>query len=156
MYAVRIAVIAVRAVLTSAASVANRRQQDGLTLVDLTLQEGDKMTLAIRPPSNLPLWVQWVAPNQNLGEFTLTTTFYGYEPFNGVDLPMGYTTKSDWRNVDQRSGPATMHHTMNASASANCTACSRAVSSHEFVDGASPASGTDAVGSNACQPIPGK
>jgi hypothetical protein len=93
--------IAVRAVLTGAATVANRRQQDGLTLVDLTLKEGDKMTLAIRPPSNLPLWVQWVAPQQNLGEYTLTTTFYGYEPVNGVDLPMGYTTKSDWRNVDQ-------------------------------------------------------
>ena len=94
-------VIAVRAVLTGAATVANRRQQDGLTLVDLTLQEGDKMTLAIRPPSNLPLWVRWVAPQQNLGEFTLTTTFYGYEPVGGVSLPMGYTTKSDWRNVDQ-------------------------------------------------------
>ena len=94
-------VIAVRAVLTGAATVANRRQQDGLTLVDLTLQEGDKMTLAIRPPSNLPLWVRWVAPQQNLGEFTLTTTFYGYEPVGGVSLPMGYTTTSDWRNVDQ-------------------------------------------------------
>jgi glyoxylase-like metal-dependent hydrolase (beta-lactamase superfamily II) len=94
-------VTAVRAVLTGAASVANRRQQDGLTLVDLTLQEGDKMTLAIRPPSNLALWVQWIAPQQNLGEFTLTTTFYGYEPFGGIYLPMGYTTKSDWRNVDQ-------------------------------------------------------
>ena len=92
---------AVRAVLTGAATVANRRQQDGLTLVDLTLKEGDKMTMAIRPPSNLPLWVRWVAPQQNLGEYTLTTTFYGYEPVNGVDLPMGYTTKSDWRNVDQ-------------------------------------------------------
>ena len=91
----------VRAVLTGAASATNRRQQDDLTLVDLTLKEGDKMTLAIRPPSNLPLWVAWVAPQQNLGEYTLTTTFYGYEPFNGVQLPMGYTTRSDWRNVDQ-------------------------------------------------------
>ena len=34
-------VTAVRAVLTGAATVANRRQQDGLTLVDLTLKEGD-------------------------------------------------------------------------------------------------------------------
>ena len=94
-------VTAIHAVLRGAATVANRRQQEGLTLVDLTLKEGDKMILAIRPPSNLPLWVQWVAPQQNLGEYTLTTTFYGYEPFNGVELPMGYTTKSDWRNVDQ-------------------------------------------------------
>jgi hypothetical protein len=94
-------VTAVRAVLTGAATVANRRQQDGMTLVDLTLKEGDTMTLAVRPPSNLPLWVRWIAPNQNLGEFTLTTTFYGYEPFGGVNLPMGYTTKSDWRDIDQ-------------------------------------------------------
>jgi hypothetical protein len=94
-------VIAVRAVLTGAATVANRRRQDDLTLVDLTLKEGDKMTMAIRPPSNLPLWVSWVAPQQNLGEYTLTTTFYGYETVNGIELPMGYTTRSDWRNVDQ-------------------------------------------------------
>lgn len=92
---------AVRAVLTGAATVANRRQQDGLTLVDLTLKEGDRMTLAIRPPSNRPHWVRWIAPQVNLGEFTLTTNFVGYEPFNGVYLPMGYTTTSDWRNVDQ-------------------------------------------------------
>lgn len=92
---------AVRAVLTGAATVANRRQQDGLTLVDLTLKEGDRMTMAIRPPSNMPMWVRWVAPQVNLGEFTLTTNFYGYEPFNGVYLPMGYTQTSDWRNVEQ-------------------------------------------------------
>jgi hypothetical protein len=94
-------VTAVRAVLTGGATVANRRQQDGLTLVDVTFKEGDTMTMAIRPPSNLPQWVQWVAPQQNLGEFTLTTNFYGYEPFSGVYLPMGYTTTSDWRNIDQ-------------------------------------------------------
>jgi len=35
----------VRAVLTGAATVTNRRQHDDLTLVDLTLKEGDKMTL---------------------------------------------------------------------------------------------------------------
>ena len=93
-------VTAVRAVLTGAATVANRRQQDGLTLVDLTLKEGDKMTLAIRPPSNLPLWISWIGPNQNLGEITYTTHFVGYEPFGGIELPMGYTTRIDWRNVE--------------------------------------------------------
>jgi glyoxylase-like metal-dependent hydrolase (beta-lactamase superfamily II) len=93
-------VTAVRAVLTGAATVANRRQQDGLTLVDLTLKEGDKLTLAIRPPSNKPQWVSWIGPNQNLGEITYTTNFYGYEPFNGVELPMGYTTTLDWRNIE--------------------------------------------------------
>jgi hypothetical protein len=93
-------VTAVRAVLTGAATVANRRQQNGLTLVDLTLKEGDRMTLAIRPPSNMPMWISWIGPNQNLGEITYTTNFYGYEPFGGVYLPMGYTTTLDWRNIE--------------------------------------------------------
>src|SRR5262245_6069137 len=71
----------VRGILTSAATVANRRQQDGLTLVDVTLKEGDRLTLAVRPQSNLPQWISWIGPNQNLGEMTYTTNFFGYEPF---------------------------------------------------------------------------
>jgi glyoxylase-like metal-dependent hydrolase (beta-lactamase superfamily II) len=90
----------VRAALTGAATAANRRQQDGLTLVDLTLREGDKLTLAIRPPQNMPMWISWIGPNQNLGEVTYTTSFFGYEPFNGVYLPMGMTTNLDWRNIE--------------------------------------------------------
>ncbi len=93
-------VTAVRAVLAGAATVANRRQQGGLTLVDLTLREGDRMTLAIRPPSNLPQWVSWAGPHRNLGEVVYTTNFYGYEPYEGVRLPMGYTTTIDWRNIE--------------------------------------------------------
>jgi glyoxylase-like metal-dependent hydrolase (beta-lactamase superfamily II) len=93
-------VTAVHAVLTGAATAANRRQQAGLTLVDLTLKEGDTMTLAMRPPENRPHSISWVAPNTNLGEVVLTTTFYGYQPYGGVELPMGYTTKMDWRDVD--------------------------------------------------------
>ncbi|MBI4266671.1 MAG: MBL fold metallo-hydrolase [Acidobacteria bacterium] len=93
-------VTAVRAALTGAATVSNRRQQDGLTLVDLTLREGDRMTLAIRPPENRPHWISWIGPNTNLGEVVYTTTFYGYQPYGGVELPMGYTTKIDWRDVD--------------------------------------------------------
>src|SRR5262249_2679180 len=75
--------------------------ENGLTLVDLKLKEGDLMTIAIRPPTNLPEFVRWVAPQVNLGEMTLTTHFYGYVPFKGIELPLGYTTKSDWRDVDQ-------------------------------------------------------
>ena len=93
-------VTAVRAVLTGLATVGNRRQQNGLTLVDLTLKEGDTMTVAIRPPENRPHSISWVGPNTNLGEVVYTTTFYGYQPYGGVELPMGYTTKIDWRDVD--------------------------------------------------------
>ena len=58
------------------------------------------MTMAIRPPSNQPAWVRWSGPNANLGEVVYTTHFFGYVPFEGVRLPMGYTTKLDWRDVD--------------------------------------------------------
>jgi hypothetical protein len=47
-------IVAVRAVLNGSATVSNRRQENGLTLVDLRLKEGDAMTMAIRPPANQP------------------------------------------------------------------------------------------------------
>jgi glyoxylase-like metal-dependent hydrolase (beta-lactamase superfamily II) len=94
-------VVAVRAALDPVNTLSNRRQESGLTLVDVKLKEGDLLTIAIRPPSNLPEFVRWSAPQVNLGEYLLTTRFYGYEPFDGIYLPMGYTTKSDWRDVDQ-------------------------------------------------------
>ena len=93
-------VVALRAVLNGSATVTNRRQEGDLTLVDLKLKEGDTLTMAIRPPSNTPAWIRWSGPNTNLGEVAYTTHFYGYVPFQGVSLPMGYTTKLDWRDVD--------------------------------------------------------
>ena len=92
---------ALRAALDPANTVSNRRHENGLTLVDMKLKEGDLMTIAVRPPTNRLEFVRWAAPQINLGEYTLTTRFYGYEDFDGVQLPMGYTTTSDWRNVDQ-------------------------------------------------------
>jgi glyoxylase-like metal-dependent hydrolase (beta-lactamase superfamily II) len=51
----------------------------------------------MRPPSTLPEFVRWIGPNINLGEVTYTPRFFGYEPFDGVQLPLGYTTRFDWR-----------------------------------------------------------
>jgi glyoxylase-like metal-dependent hydrolase (beta-lactamase superfamily II) len=93
-------IVAVRAALNGSAMVSNRRQDGDLTLLDLRLEAGDTLTIAIRPPSNTPAWIRWSGPNTNLGEVTYTTHFYGYVPFQGVRLPMGYTTKLDWRDVD--------------------------------------------------------
>jgi len=90
-------VVAVRAALDPANSLSNRRVEKGLTLVDLTLKEGDLLTIGIRPPSNLPAFVRWIGPQVNLGEVTYTTSFFGYEDFGGVELPLGYTTRFDWR-----------------------------------------------------------
>jgi glyoxylase-like metal-dependent hydrolase (beta-lactamase superfamily II) len=93
-------IVTVRAALNGTATVSNRRQDGDLTLVDVRLKEGDTLTMAIRPPSNTPAWIRWSGPNANLGEVMYTTHFYGYVPFQGVRLPMGYTTKLDWRDVD--------------------------------------------------------
>ena len=93
-------VVAVRAARDPANAVANRREEGGLTLVDITLAEGDLLTLAIRPPNNLPAWVRWIGPDQNLGELTYTTYYTGFVPFDGVYLPYGYNTKFDWRDVE--------------------------------------------------------
>jgi glyoxylase-like metal-dependent hydrolase (beta-lactamase superfamily II) len=95
-------VVAIRAALNDPNAVSNRRQENGLTLVDVKLKEGDLLTIAIRPPANLPEFVRWIGPNINLGEVTYTTRFYGYVPFGGVQLPLGYTTRFDWRpDVEQ-------------------------------------------------------
>ena len=93
-------VVAVRAALDPANTLGNRREEGGLTLVDITLAEGDLLTLAIRPPNNLPAFVRWVGPNQNLGEVVYTTHYAGFVPFEGVYLPYGYNTRLDWRDVE--------------------------------------------------------
>jgi len=90
-------VVAIRAALDSANTLSNRRQEKGLTLVDVKLKEGDVLTIGIRPGSNLPAFVRWIGPQINLGEVIYTTGFFGYVNFNGVELPLGYTTRFDWR-----------------------------------------------------------
>lgn len=92
--------VAVRAALESDDRVGNRREEGGLTLVDITLDSDDELTLAIRPPMNLPAWIRWVTPQQNLGEVTYTTHYTGFIPYDGVYLPLGYNTKQDWRDVE--------------------------------------------------------
>jgi hypothetical protein len=90
----------VRAALDPKNKLSNRRSEGDLTLLDLTLQQGDKLTLAIAGQSKLPAWVRWANPQGNLGQLTFTTHFSGYAPYGGVMLPLGYTTRLDWRNVD--------------------------------------------------------
>ena len=38
--------------------------------------------------------------SSKLGQLALTAYFTGYEPFSGLQLPMGYRTMLDWRPVD--------------------------------------------------------
>ena len=91
----------VRAALDLATKVTNLRKQGNLQLVDVTVRQGDVLTLAIDAASNLPAWVAYVGPNTNLGDVTYRTAFAGYVPVNGIQLPTGFATTIDFRNVVQ-------------------------------------------------------
>jgi hypothetical protein len=89
---------AVRAVLSGAATPENLRIENGAPVVDLVIDEG-YVTLGIEPQTLLPRWVRWIAPHQNLGEVVITTTFVGYQNFDGVQLPFTWSSRIDWRNT---------------------------------------------------------
>jgi hypothetical protein len=57
------------------------------------------VTLIIEPRTMLPRAVRWTAPHQNLGEVVITTTFVGYQDFDGVQLPFTWSSRIDWRDT---------------------------------------------------------
>jgi glyoxylase-like metal-dependent hydrolase (beta-lactamase superfamily II) len=91
----------VRAALDPTSKLSNVRRQGGLQLVDVTVRQGDTLTLAVHATSNLPAWVRYVGPNANLGDVTYRTAFSGYVPEKDVQLPTGFATTIDFRNVVQ-------------------------------------------------------
>jgi hypothetical protein len=91
----------VRAALDPATKLSNLRTQRNLQLVDVTVRQGDRLTLAVNGMSNLPAWVAYVGPNTNLGDVTFRTAFTGYVPEKGIQLPTGIATTIDFRNVVQ-------------------------------------------------------
>jgi glyoxylase-like metal-dependent hydrolase (beta-lactamase superfamily II) len=70
-------------------------------MVDVILRQGDTVTLAVNGTSNLPAWVSYVGPNANLGDVRYRTSFTGYIPEKGIQLPTGFATTIDFRNVVQ-------------------------------------------------------
>jgi glyoxylase-like metal-dependent hydrolase (beta-lactamase superfamily II) len=89
----------VRTAMTAGSKLGNLRTSGHLQTVDITTQEGDRLTLAVDRTSHLPSWVEWVGRDENLGDVTFRTSFSGYDRTGGVLLPVGYTTKIDWRNL---------------------------------------------------------
>ncbi len=100
LWALNNPVALIRAALDPANHVSHARRAAGLFLADLTLAQGDRLTLAINSSTGLPAWVRWSNPESNFGQLTLTTYFSGYVPEEGLLLPLGYNTRIDWRNVD--------------------------------------------------------
>jgi glyoxylase-like metal-dependent hydrolase (beta-lactamase superfamily II) len=91
----------VRAALHPTSKLSNLRKQGNLQLVDVTVRQGDMLTLAVNATSNLPAWVSYVGPNANLGDVTYRAAFAGYVPEKGIQLPTGFATTIDFRNVVQ-------------------------------------------------------
>ena len=89
----------IRAALDSTTKLSNLRKQGNLQLVDVTVRQGDTLTLAVNATSNIPEWVSYVGPHVNLGDVTYRTHFIGYEPEKGIQLPTAFATTIDWRNV---------------------------------------------------------
>jgi glyoxylase-like metal-dependent hydrolase (beta-lactamase superfamily II) len=92
-------VVLVRAMLDPATKLSAPRQVSGVTAIDVTLKQGDKLTAAFTM-DRMPAWVRWAHPQTNLGQATLTTTFTGWSDTAGLMMPFAYQTRLDWRNID--------------------------------------------------------
>jgi hypothetical protein len=57
------------------------RTEDGLNVVEFTIEQGATLWLAIDPLTKLPAWVRSIGPSTTLGDVTTTTYFTGYLPF---------------------------------------------------------------------------
>ena len=94
-------IMIVRAALDPTSKLSNLRKQGNVQIIDVTVRQGDTLTLAVNATTNLPAWVSYVGPNANLGDVTYRTAFAGYVPEKGIQLPTGYATTIDFRNVVQ-------------------------------------------------------
>ena len=92
-------IVLVRAMLDPATRLSAPRQTGGVTVIDVTLQQGAKLAAAFTS-GNVPAWVRWAHPQTNLGQATLTTYFSGWSETAGLLMPLAYQTRMDWRNID--------------------------------------------------------
>ena len=92
-------VMALRAALDPASQLSGLRNEDGLSLVDITTADAVQYTLAIDEQTHLPAWVQWVAPHENLGELRYRSEYSAWQPVDGLLLPMSFNTVSDFHDT---------------------------------------------------------
>jgi hypothetical protein len=72
--------------------------EDGLSVVQFTIEDGTAMWLAVDGITHLPAWTRRVIRHANLGEVAVTSYFTGYVPRQGVQLPLGLMNRIDWRD----------------------------------------------------------
>jgi len=92
----------VRTALEPASKLSNLRKDGAQQVMDLTTPKGDQVVVAFDSATHLPAWMSWVGPDANLGDVTYKTHYVGYQMVKGVQLPWGYNTIEDWRNIPWR------------------------------------------------------
>ena len=91
----------VRAALDPTTKLSNLRTQGNLQLVDVTVRQGDTLTMAVNGTSNLPAWVRLCrAEHQPWGRH-LSDGIHRLRAGEGYPLPTGIATTIDFRNVVQ-------------------------------------------------------
>ena len=92
-------IVIIRTALTAGTMLSNLHVVGGAQVIDMTTQEGDRLSFAVNRITSLPEWVSWVARDENLGDVTYRMSFFGYDKVDRVLLPMGFSTTIDWRNI---------------------------------------------------------
>jgi glyoxylase-like metal-dependent hydrolase (beta-lactamase superfamily II) len=88
-----------RAAMDGGTELSAPRHEGPYTVLDMTLRQGDHLSAGFSA-DHLPAWVRWSSPYTNLGEITFTTYLTGYASVGGLELPLGYDTRLDWRDID--------------------------------------------------------
>jgi glyoxylase-like metal-dependent hydrolase (beta-lactamase superfamily II) len=95
-------VVLVRTMLDPGTRLSAPRRQSGITTIDVTLKEGDKLTAAFASDGR-PAWVRWATRHTNVGQMNFTTSFSGWADAtggSGILLPLAYETRLSYRHVD--------------------------------------------------------
>jgi len=98
----------VRAMLDPQSSVSTPRIEGKYIVADVTLKQGDRISVGFSNPSQycqatcayLPGFVRWTMPNPNFGESLFTTWLTGYGDVDGLLLPFGLDTHVDFHDTD--------------------------------------------------------
>jgi glyoxylase-like metal-dependent hydrolase (beta-lactamase superfamily II) len=90
---------ALLAALAPGTTLGGVHTEDDLLVVEFTIGTGDTLWLALDPDSHRPAWLRWISASTTLGDVTNTAYFTGYLPFDGIWLPVGFTTTIDWRDT---------------------------------------------------------
>lgn len=85
----------VRAALDPAAKLSNHRAEGSVEKVDLTLPNGEVLTLAVDATTKLPVSVTSMAYNTNLGDVAIETTFADYQDVGSLKMPMRLSSNLD-------------------------------------------------------------